>query len=235
MKNLRAFTLAEVLIALGIIGVVSAMTLPTLINKYQKYVIANQIKTAYSLIQSSINTCEAGLDDPKWRRNLAASKYYNYTSNDHIDIFNNYIICNLKKVKDYGFVVTGNGTIGFPAYKTYSGNVSVPSSTTGSTYYVVELKNGIILYMRIQSYTNGSSPMPVIYTDVNGRKGPNVFNKDMILFTVDAGRKLIIPGVNNTRENIAEDCNYDSTYIYGTICASLIQKDGWVIKDDYKW
>ena len=32
----RGFTLAEVLITLGIIGVVAALTIPTLINNYQK-------------------------------------------------------------------------------------------------------------------------------------------------------------------------------------------------------
>lgn len=32
----KAFTLAEVLITLGIIGVVAAMTLPTLVGEYQK-------------------------------------------------------------------------------------------------------------------------------------------------------------------------------------------------------
>ena len=32
----RAFTLAEVLITLGIIGIVAALTMPTLIGNYQK-------------------------------------------------------------------------------------------------------------------------------------------------------------------------------------------------------
>ena len=32
----KAFTLAEILITLGIIGVVAAMTIPTLITNYQK-------------------------------------------------------------------------------------------------------------------------------------------------------------------------------------------------------
>ena len=38
MFNIRqkGFTLAEVLITLGIIGIVAAMTMPTLIGKYQK-------------------------------------------------------------------------------------------------------------------------------------------------------------------------------------------------------
>ena len=35
-KHLKAFTLAEVLITLGIIGVVAAMTIPTLISKIGK-------------------------------------------------------------------------------------------------------------------------------------------------------------------------------------------------------
>ena len=43
-KRQSAFTLAEVLITLGIIGVVAAMTLPTLIQNHQKqtYVVGLQ-------------------------------------------------------------------------------------------------------------------------------------------------------------------------------------------------
>ena len=35
MKNKNGFTLAETLITLGIIGIVAAMTIPTLINGYK--------------------------------------------------------------------------------------------------------------------------------------------------------------------------------------------------------
>ena len=42
-KNRRAaFTLAEVLITLGIIGVVTALTIPTLTANYKKKVLSNQ-------------------------------------------------------------------------------------------------------------------------------------------------------------------------------------------------
>ena len=47
MKKL-AFTLAEVLMTLGIIGVVAAMTLPTLITDFQKRSPATMVKTLYS-------------------------------------------------------------------------------------------------------------------------------------------------------------------------------------------
>lgn len=50
----RAFTLAEVLITLGIIGVVAAMTIPTVVNKYRSYVLEVQFKKAYSNLSQSI-------------------------------------------------------------------------------------------------------------------------------------------------------------------------------------
>ena len=45
-----AFTLAEVLITLGIIGVVAAMTMPSLISNYRHKVLESQFKKAYSVI-----------------------------------------------------------------------------------------------------------------------------------------------------------------------------------------
>ena len=56
-KNLAAkrvaFTLAEVLITLGIIGVVAALTLPTLIANYQKKVLVTQFKRSIVFVQNS--------------------------------------------------------------------------------------------------------------------------------------------------------------------------------------
>lgn len=37
-NNIKAFTLAEVLVTLGIIGIVSALTMPTIISNHQKKV-----------------------------------------------------------------------------------------------------------------------------------------------------------------------------------------------------
>ena len=55
-NNIRraAFTLAEVLITLGIIGFVAAMTMPVLINNYQKHALKNQFKVAYSLLNQAL-------------------------------------------------------------------------------------------------------------------------------------------------------------------------------------
>ena len=49
-----AFTLAEVLITLGIIGIVAAMTLPSLIANYQKKVYVTQLRKTISTIQQGV-------------------------------------------------------------------------------------------------------------------------------------------------------------------------------------
>ena len=49
-----AFTLAEVLITLGIIGVVAALTLPSVINKYRSFVLEQQFKKSYSNLSQTI-------------------------------------------------------------------------------------------------------------------------------------------------------------------------------------
>ena len=54
--NIRraAFTLAEVLITLGIIGVVAAMTIPTLIADYQEKQTVTQLTKAYSMLSQAV-------------------------------------------------------------------------------------------------------------------------------------------------------------------------------------
>lgn len=49
----KAFTLAEVLITLGIIGVVAAMTLPTLIQKQQEKTTVVRLQKVYSILQQA--------------------------------------------------------------------------------------------------------------------------------------------------------------------------------------
>ena len=48
MEKFKAFTLAEVLVTLGIIGVVSAMTVPTLMQNYQRQSYVTQLHKIYN-------------------------------------------------------------------------------------------------------------------------------------------------------------------------------------------
>ena len=57
----QAFTLAEVLITLGIIGVVAAITMPTIVAKVQDKVLMNQFKKAYSIASNLIQKTNSDL------------------------------------------------------------------------------------------------------------------------------------------------------------------------------
>lgn len=50
----QAFTLAEVLITLGIIGVVAALTLPSLISKNNTAAMESKLKKTYSVLSQSL-------------------------------------------------------------------------------------------------------------------------------------------------------------------------------------
>ena len=60
-KRKAAFTLAEVLITLGIIGIVAAMTLPGLMGRYREVVIVNKLKRAYAEIINAMDMERARL------------------------------------------------------------------------------------------------------------------------------------------------------------------------------
>lgn len=93
----NAFTLAEVLITLGIIGVVAAMTIPTLMMNYQKQVWESKLKKVYSV---ATNACERMLIE----ENVSAvneTEVYGEITNDNIKKY-------FKLMKD-GESVAGKG------------------------------------------------------------------------------------------------------------------------------
>ena len=87
MKQRNAFTLAEVLITLGIIGVVAAMTMPTLLNSTQ----GAQYRTAYKKVLSVLSQAvvlNVALDDYDLSQ-ATVSKNTDGTSASLYNLFNN--------------------------------------------------------------------------------------------------------------------------------------------------
>ena len=74
INKLYAFTMAEVLITLGILGIVIAMTLPTVIGKYQKLVAATQLKKMYNVISNAyLMSVEENGESKGWAYSMAQS------------------------------------------------------------------------------------------------------------------------------------------------------------------
>lgn len=73
-KQKPAFTLAEVLITLGIIGIVAAITLPALIQKNNEIELTSRAKKAYSALNQAVKMFEVKNETPGDIRGLFEAK-----------------------------------------------------------------------------------------------------------------------------------------------------------------
>ena len=55
MNKKRGFTLSEVLVTMGVIGVIAALTVPTLVNNYQRKAFAIQARKAVLDIENQVD------------------------------------------------------------------------------------------------------------------------------------------------------------------------------------
>ena len=229
MKKLLGFTLAEVLITLGIIGVVAAMTIPSLIISYQKQETATELKKIYTTLNQAVRLSESE-NGPSSGWILPATEG-NYTqSNAYWDT---YIIPYLAVIKKS----TANNC--FSQNATWLDGKNFTEFTSTNTRSVI-LKDGASIYfgdigIGITSYDYGQ-----IWVDLNGVKKPNVVGKDIfkLKFTHKTGRMNLYE-INMSRNILLSDgdyhCNKNSGQYKGHWCGGLIQLDSWQIKDDYPW
>ena len=76
MKKIRAFTLAEVLITIGIIGVVAAMTIPNLLTKMDRDKKIATVRKAQSILNQAIKLSTIDNEDYEaWDTSLPPREY----------------------------------------------------------------------------------------------------------------------------------------------------------------
>jgi len=90
IARVSGFTLAEVLITLGIIGVVASLTLPTLIQSHRKQVVENKLQKFYSVINQAVKMSENDNGAKEmwfWQKNTTENFYNTYLKN-YLDTLN---------------------------------------------------------------------------------------------------------------------------------------------------
>ena len=171
LKN-AAFTLAEVLVTLGIIGVVSAMTVPTLMQNYQRQSYVTQLHKVYnemSQVFQQMMTDRNAL-------NLKETGLLN-TTEQATETFKNY----LKVVQDCG----NNFSPCFASeyHSTTGSSIKTVEANWWSSSFVLADGAAIGLHGLIDySAGNVSYPYGYMYVDINGAKGPNITGRDFFLF-----------------------------------------------------
>ena len=171
-----AFTLAEVLITLGIIGVVAAMTLPSLIQNYQKKALATQTQKFYSMMSQAVKQYMAdyGVDD--LRNTPLASDNYDedggWNSPEAIASLRDFATKYLKVVKECESYAEGSDNCFAPEYRYWDNSLSAGSFNGWENTYV--LADGSVIYLDYDS----TGPIWIL-VDVNGKNGPNRVGYDL--------------------------------------------------------
>lgn len=206
IKGLMGFTLAEVLITLGIIGVVAAMTMPTLIANHQKKQVGVNLSKFYSIMSQAVLRWQEdeGLiaGDYKFsdKSGAALANWYNTSIGKYIQT--------VKKEQDGSYLdVAFNDGSGFNAY--------IAAADTVYFFYCTEYK-----YCAPESFDGKRT---FVFMLSNGQFGPYGMGNN--------NREEVL---NACKYGNTDDPNVSSKG-RRHYCARLIQIDGWEIKDDYPW
>ena len=203
-----AFALAEVLITLGIIGIVATMTLPVLIEQHEKKVTAVKLEKFYTIMSQAVlrwRTEEDITDDflfpDEIVRNDEKSKIW-YTNN--LQPYINSGVYEKKYFENRYFSVRFNDGSGFVAY--------VSSPDVMYIFYCTKFK-----YCAQEHYDGRRTFLFSLYHGNFYTSHPKQSSLD--------------------RDFFLEQCKNpsDGNPIHRHYCTRLIQYDGWEIKPDYPW
>ena len=236
MKKRIGFTLAEVLITLGVIGVVSAITMPILIQNHQKHEMVERLKTAYSIIYQAIKMSEIDNDVVQnWELTDSIAE-----DEDIKAYAEKYIKPYLKNVKE----CNGSFDRCFSDNYYYLNRQNIGSTRTG---YNLILNNGIAVRIHPSKEFNITS----FTVDLNGKQKPNTYGKDVFIFVLKHGEydnwglgidqkigTLTFQGQGNTATTLKNagniGCNKNASNA-GVLCGAWIMQNNWQIPDDYPW
>ncbi len=220
------FTLAEVLITLGIIGVVASLTLPSVIMNYQKKQTVVELKKVYAELQNVIKLSEID--------NGPMSEWNFPEKCAHVDPEGAKPF-----IEKYYLPYFKNAKLVKSPYKVSIGALHFVK-------YWVALDNGTIFGL----HPCVDNEYIWLFVDLNGVKEPNKVGRDIFVFDAykygGVGQnkyKLSFWGsswdrnnVENLKNNNVYGCNKTNTDTLKNFhCGRLIELNNWEIPADYPW
>lgn len=218
-----AFTLAEVIITLGIIGVVAALTIPALIANHRKKVVTTRMEKFYSVMNQASRMSIVEHSEEGFTSGYESITLLSTTSQEIMDWYNEYYSKYLNTLK---LVKISDGIKG--ALSDGSGFVMIYAGHT--TFCPVYEKCETAL-------KNAGNSGLRLYT--GGMDGKNTFG---FILRGNGSFKTYDVCWDGTREGAVKldspSCPYGDGPKYGCadlhkLCSKLIEIDGWEIKDDY--
>ena len=226
-----AFTLAEVLITLGIIGVVVAMTMPMLVQKHRKNVVETRLQKFYSSINQAIKLSEVQNGDKKYWTPENTEQFWNVYLKPYLKYTKIEDGTNKKKV----YLPDGSAFwVWIYHSKNAEGEVIVKTNG-GSFYFCPEAKYCVdfkssselnkILSTKIFAFAywpDESNNIDAVLKE--GLKYHNGKGVEPYLAWWDGKEETL-------RTNSSYGCNEKATS--SVYCTAVIQHNGWRVPDDY--
>ncbi len=216
------FTLAEVLITLGIIGVVAAMTIPTLFTIYRKNTTVNKLKKSYAELAMAIKLSEYENEDVSgWDMTLSSDKF-----------INQYLKPYIKHNEQKASQINNKLHYKFPNGKNF--NLAILTNGETSTF---TMQNGAILF--VDNWFDKTTKRRGIAIDINGIEKPNIRGIDVFEFFISnidglQPKGYDIPLADIQNPNKQYSCS-DSGNSEAYSCTAWIVKNNWKIPPNYPW
>ncbi len=218
LKKIFGFSLAEMLVAIAIIGIVAALTIPVVYSNHQKKAYLISLEKNYSDINQVMSLfIVTELVQNISRSYLAVKK----SEADATDITNS----SGRFLKKYFDVSNDCGTTLTPCFAaTYSNINGNKSAALDCSGYSVTLKNGAAICLE-PPLSNGANFTPgQLFIDINGQDDPNIGGRDMFRFEI----------FNDATITSAYDTNTDYTTtckdsVDGDQCLEAIIKNKWAM------
>ena len=212
VKRRAAFTLAEVLITLGIIGVVAAMTLPAVINNLKHKELETAFKKQYSILSQVMQ--KVVLDD--YGGSYNADSLVNLVNNIQKHYIKPAYCINGRRCAgntqgvfpNINFEGSDASTFISQTYKSYNGN--------GKDYRfndaVIATADGAFIFFDTGCAGEITYGSTLVGIDVNGwKKKPNRYGHDFFVFQLDGKGRLIPMGLDGTFFPESQYCSPTST------------------------
>ena len=210
-----AFTLAEVLITLCIIGVVAAMTLPTLIANYNKHVIAAKLKKFYTIMNQAVELSEAQYGEFKYWDNSFPGNNLDEMQNWWDKYFAPHIkTMKTERVNNRLYVYLADGTkLYIFNFVSSNADSTVPTSAIHLAFFPFANPKEEILGKTMFSF--------FINSDINKK------------WAMVEPYKYGWDGTMDGLINGTYGCRNSDTPINRYYCTALIQMNNWEIPDNY--
>lgn len=198
-----AFTLAEVLITLGIIGIVAAMTIPTLIQKnFEKQTVA-KLRETQSILSQAMRMAEDEYGDPSG---------WGLTGNnsESAELIAKNLKPFLKLAADCGIKDTKYACVSKNQYKRLNGENHGDYAISRTDCYKIALLNGSSIWWRTSEPSEDR--YITFWIDVNGKYQPNMYGKDLFVFVYEKHSNSIKPLGSNKKDGYWQNsCTKNST------------------------